>query len=72
MFWLTLRQYIRERRQSLLADYEKYPMEEVSPDSSSPITPRSISEMIRMYCFGNIYTEISRLLVVVVVVVEYR
>ncbi|KAL4234818.1 hypothetical protein ACF0H5_006459 [Mactra antiquata] len=46
MFWLTLRQYIRERRQSMLADYEKYPLEQVSPGTSSPLTPRSITEMI--------------------------
>ncbi|XP_060599283.1 piezo-type mechanosensitive ion channel component 2-like isoform X3 [Ruditapes philippinarum] len=46
MFWLTLRQYIRERRQSILSDEEKYQMEAVA--AVTPTTPKSFSEMLPM------------------------
>ncbi|XP_053400970.1 piezo-type mechanosensitive ion channel component 2-like isoform X3 [Mercenaria mercenaria] len=46
MFWLTLRQYIRERRQSVLADDEKYQLQPVASTAVSPSTPKSLSEML--------------------------
>ena len=52
MFWLTLRQHIREGRQSVLADEEKYQMENVPV--ATPTTPKSLSEMLRMYTFSII------------------
>ncbi|XP_052229514.1 piezo-type mechanosensitive ion channel component 1-like isoform X2 [Dreissena polymorpha] len=47
-FWLTLRQYVREKRDSVLADGEKYPLETVG--GTAPTTPnsrKSFTEMIQ-------------------------
>ena len=50
MFWLTLRQYMRERRQAILAEGEKYPLEPVtSSPPVSPTSPQSLSEMLSKY-----------------------
>ncbi|XP_052818789.1 piezo-type mechanosensitive ion channel component 1-like isoform X1 [Mya arenaria] len=47
-FWLTLRQYMRERRSSVLAEADKYPLEPVVTPTT-PTSPKSLSEMLRQY-----------------------
>ena len=51
MFWLTLRQYVRERRHARRGEGEKYALEPVA----SPNSRKSIPEIFsKLYCMHNV------------------